>query len=128
MSANTITVLKWDDVATAEATEYGEYARTGEDMRELCYDASVGGLLRAADQFAWWIDRHIGHHEKPAIDARLRFNYAAEVIYGEDGDVDYRSGETAYTRVSILLPTCFSERQRLAFNAAVERAFNRLNK
>ena len=122
---NSITVCMWDDVATAAAAEYGEYERTGDNMRELEYDVSLTGILQAADHFVWWVKSHIGRHDKPSIDARLRFDYVNNVIYCEDGDEDYTTGETEYRRVVIHAPGTFTQRQRLALNAAIERAFNR---
>jgi len=123
-----ITLLKWEDIATAESSEFGEYERTGEDMRELTYNWDLTGLLQAADQFVWWISQHVGPHERPSLDARLRFDYAWETVYGEDGVENYTNGETAYTRVTVLFPEGFTDRGRLAFNAAVERALNKLAK
>lgn len=124
---NQITVAMWDDVATAAASEFGEYERTGDDMRELTYNCDFGGMLRAADQFAWWVKQHIGRHEK-SINLgfySLRPNYVNEVVYGEDGDEDYSTGETSYRRVAIVVPENWTVRQKAALNAAIERAFNK---
>ena len=122
---NSIIVCMWDDVATAEAAEYGEYERTGDNMRELEYNTNLAGIFQAADQFVWWVKSHIGPHDKPSIDACLRFDYVNGVVSCDDGDEDYSAGETAYRRVGIHAPDSFTSRQKLALNAAIERAFSK---
>lgn len=120
---NYITVAMWDDVVTSASAESGEYERT-DNMREIVFDSTFSGMLEAAAQFAHWVKQHIGPHERPNLDGRSRFTYTNVVIHCDDGDID-DSGEVAYRRVGIAVPETWTQRNKCALNAAIERALNK---
>lgn len=113
-----IRLLKWYDTVTQESAEHGDYESTGNGELALDYD----NIVDAATQFASWL-KAIGHYELPRLDVNLHHDYASEVVYAIDGDVNFDDGSTDYDRLAVIFAeSSQTDKIKLIFNAEVNSA------
>lgn len=110
-----IKVIKWYDTVTTESAENGDYESCGNDER--CYE--YDNIDEAATHYVELL-KDLGYYESLTLDVNANENYASDIVYACDAEVDLDDGSEYYHRVAVVFAeSSLTSKIKVMFNARV---------